>query len=82
MRASDLTVKKSQKWINTLNSSNRISSHYFFEDREIFKELSEYYNRARFRFELKTVEERDTVIQYLKERGFEPVPIVDGCDLR
>ena len=39
---------------------------YFFEDREIFEELSGYYNRDRFRFELRTVEERDTVIRYLK----------------
>ena len=45
-------------------------------------ELSEYYNRDRFRFELKTVEERDTVVRYLKEKGFEPVTIVDTCDLR
>jgi hypothetical protein len=52
---------------------------YFFDDREIFDDLSEYYNSDRFRFELKTVEERDKVIQYLKEKGFEPVTIVDGC---
>ena len=54
----------------------------FFEDREIFEDLSGYYNRDRFRFEFKTVEERDNVIRYLKGKGFEPVPIVDTCDLR
>ncbi|MBN1763031.1 MAG: hypothetical protein JW878_08170 [Methanomicrobia archaeon] len=53
---------------------------YFFEDRGIFKDLSRYYNHERFRFEFKTVEERDSVMKYLTERGFEPVPIVDGCD--
>jgi hypothetical protein len=53
---------------------------YFFEDREIFEGLSGHYNRDRFRFELKTVEERDTVIRYLKEQGFEPVTIVDTCE--
>jgi hypothetical protein len=55
---------------------------YFFENREIFERLSEYYNRDRFRFEFKTVEERDTVMRYLRGKGFEPVPIADGCDLR
>jgi hypothetical protein len=55
---------------------------YFFDDREIFGDLADYYNRERYRFELKTVEERDKVIQYLKEKGFEPVTIVDTCDLR
>jgi hypothetical protein len=53
---------------------------YFFEDRGIFEELSGYYNRDRFRFELKSVEERDNVIRYLVEKGFEPVTIVDTCD--
>jgi len=55
---------------------------YFFDDRGIFEDLSDCYNRDRFRFELKTVEERDNVIRYLKEKGFEPVTIVDTCDLR
>jgi hypothetical protein len=53
---------------------------YFFDDREIFENLSGYYKRDRFRFELKTVEERENVIRYLKEKGFEPVTIVDTCD--
>jgi transposase len=53
---------------------------YFFKNHKIFEKLSGYYNRDRFRFELKTVEERDNVIRYLKEKGFEPVTIVDTCD--
>lgn len=53
---------------------------YFFEDREIANDLAEYYNRDRFRFELKSIEERDNVMKYLKEKGFEPVPIIDACE--
>ncbi len=53
---------------------------YFFDDREIFKDLSRYYNRERFRFELKTVEEREHVMNYLEEKGFEPVLIIDACE--
>ena len=55
---------------------------YFSDDREIFEDLSDYYNRDRFRFEFKSVEERDNVIRYLKEKGFEPVTIEVTCDLR
>ena len=53
---------------------------YFFDDREISEDLSAYYSGDRFRFELKTIEERDTVIRYLKENGFEPVTIIDACE--
>jgi hypothetical protein len=53
---------------------------YFFDDREIFNELADYYNGDRFRFELKSIEVRDNVMTYLKEKGFEPVPIIDACE--
>ena len=53
---------------------------HFFDDQEIFRDLSRYYNRDRFRFELKSVEERDNVIRYLKVKGFEPVTIIDVCE--
>ena len=53
---------------------------HFFDDREIFMGLSDYYNRGRYRFELKDVEERDKVMEYLADKGFEPIPIEDTCD--
>ena len=53
---------------------------YFFGDREIFMDLSEYYNQAKYRFELKDVGERNKVMKYLEEKGFETVPIEDTSD--
>jgi len=53
---------------------------YFFDDRGIFNELADYYNRDGYRFKLKTLEERDKVMKYLAEKGFEPVPVIDACE--
>ena len=53
---------------------------YFFGDRELFEGLSEYYNRPKYRFELKDDDERNKVTGYLKENGFEPVTIEDTSD--
>jgi hypothetical protein len=53
---------------------------YFFGDRELFMGLSEYYNRDKYRFELKNVGDRDKVMKYLEEKGFETVPIVDTSE--
>ena len=53
---------------------------YFFGDRELFMGLSEYYNREKYRFELKNVGERNKVMKYLEEKGFETVTIEDTSD--
>ena len=50
---------------------------YFFDDREIFDTLSAYYNRVKYRFELKNTGERNKVMKYLEGKGFELVPIED-----
>lgn len=44
--------------------------HYF--DREVFKELQRYYNKRSFRFEFKTVGERNKIAKFLDlQCGFE-----------
>ncbi len=53
---------------------------YFFGDRELFMGLSEYYNREKYRFELKNVGERNKVMKYLEEKGFETVTIEDTSE--
>ena len=53
---------------------------YFFGDRELFMGLSEYYNREKYRFELKNVDERNKVMKYLEEKGFETVTIEDTSE--
>lgn len=52
---------------------------HFFDDSAIFKELADYYNKGLFRFEFKTVGERNKALKLLELRGFE-VELVE--DLR
>lgn len=66
--------------INIFNIGSLWCFKYFFGDRELFLGLSEYYNRAKYRFELKDIEERDRAIKYLEENGFETVQIEDTSD--
>ncbi len=53
---------------------------YFFSGGEHFKDLADYYNRAKYRFELKDIDERDRVIKYLDENGFATIQIEDPSD--
>ena len=53
---------------------------YFFDDKEIFKELYEYYNQDKYRFELPTVGERNKILKYLEKKGFEHTLVEDPSD--
>jgi hypothetical protein len=53
---------------------------YYFGDRDLFMGLADYYNRAKYRFELKNTDELDTVTKYLEENGFATVQIEDTSD--
>ena len=44
---------------------------HFFDDSEIFRELTDYYNKDLYRFEFKTVGERNKALKLLEKRGFE-----------
>ncbi|RCV63011.1 hypothetical protein C5S53_15970 [Methanophagales archaeon] len=50
---------------------------YFFDDKEIFNDLLEYYNREKYRFELGSVGARNKILKYLEKKRFEPVLIED-----
>ena len=44
---------------------------HFFDDSAIFKELADHYNKDLYRFEFKTVGERNKALKLLELRGFE-----------
>ena len=44
---------------------------HFFDDSAIFRELADHYNKDLYRFEFKTVGERNKAIKLLELRGFE-----------
>ena len=44
---------------------------HFFDDRDIFRELVDYYNKDLYRFEFKTIGERNRALKLLEMRGFD-----------
>jgi hypothetical protein len=77
-QTSNANVKKEK--INVFKIGDLWCFKHFFDDREIFTGLSEYYHRDKYRFELTSDEERDKVMKDLEEKGFEPVLIEDTAE--
>jgi len=67
----------SRKKINIFKIGKLYCFKAYFSDREIFKELSEYYNKKRYRFECGTAGERNKIIKYLWKAGFDTNLIED-----
>jgi hypothetical protein len=44
---------------------------YFFEDKEIFKSLLEYYNQDLYRFEMKSLGARNNALKILEKSGYD-----------
>jgi hypothetical protein len=44
---------------------------YFFEDKDVFKALLDYYNKDLYRFELKSLGERNKVLKFLERNNFD-----------
>lgn len=44
---------------------------YFFDDKEIFKDLADHYNKDSYRFEYKTIGERNKALKLLEMRGYD-----------
>jgi len=44
---------------------------YYFGDVEIFKALADYYNKDQYRFEFKSVGERNNALKLLERSGFD-----------
>jgi len=60
----------SRKKINVFKIGNQYCFKEYFSDREIFKELSEYYNKKKYRFQCGTASERDKIIKNPWKAGF------------
>jgi hypothetical protein len=66
-----------RKKVNIFKIGNLYCFKQYFDDRELFKELSEYYNESAFRFEIKSAGARNKFMKLLWSRGFEPVLVND-----
>jgi hypothetical protein len=69
----DITRKK----VNIFKINDLYCFKQYLDDRELFKELSEYYNERAFRFECKTIGERNKIMKLLYSKGYEPIPVDD-----
>ncbi len=77
---SDTNIDAKGEKINIFKIGSLWCFKYYFGDREIFMDLSEYYNRDKYRFELKNVGERNKVMKYLEEKGFKTTLIEDTSE--
>ena len=44
---------------------------HFFEDKEMFKSLADYYNQDQYRFEFKSIGARNNALKILEKNGFD-----------
>ena len=66
-----------RKKINVFKIGKLYCFKQYFNDKEIFKELSEYYNEKKYRFECSTAGERNKIMKYLWKVGFDTNLIED-----
>lgn len=60
-----------KKSITIIKAGRHWIFKHFFEDRETFREIADYYDRDGYRFVLKTPGERNLVQKLLERRGFD-----------
>ena len=63
LKRSITIIKAGQHWL----------FKYYFEDKEAFRELADYYDKDGYRFVLRTPGERNLVQKLLEKRGFEVI---------
>ena len=71
MEPSTFDVVPRHKHINVFKIGKLWVFKYFFEDKELFKALLDYYNKDLFRFELKTLGGRNKALKILERNGFD-----------
>jgi hypothetical protein len=60
-----------RKCINIFKVGKLWLFKYFFDDKEIFKALLDYYNQNQYRFEMKSLGARNNALKILERNGFD-----------
>lgn len=71
LKASTFDVIRRQKKVTLFKLGKLWVFKYFFDNKETFKALVESYNKDKFRFELKTLGERNKALKILEHAGFD-----------
>jgi len=66
-----------RKKINIFKIGKLHCFKYYFNDKQVFEELSRYYNKTKYRFECSTAGERNKIIKYLWKVGYDAMLIGD-----
>ena len=78
MEPSTFDVAERQKRINVFKVGKLwVFKHFFSENKELFRQLADHYNRETYRFEFKSVGERNQALKLLERNGFDAYPIED-----
>ena len=71
MEFSSFDVEPKRKQITVFKVGKLWLFKYFFEDKDVFKALLDYYNKDLYRFELKSLGERNKVLKFLERNNFD-----------
>lgn len=71
MQANTFDVTEKRKRVTMFKIGSRWIFKHFFDDKEIFRELADHYDKDNYRFEYKTIGERNKVQKLLELRGFD-----------
>jgi hypothetical protein len=66
-----------RKKVNIFKIGKLYCFKQYLDDRELFDELSKYYNEKNYRFECGTMGERNKIMKLLWSKGFDPFPVDD-----
>jgi hypothetical protein len=71
LKVSTFDVIKRRKKVTLFKLGKIWVFKHFFEDKEMFKALADFYNEDKFRFEFKTFGERNNALKILERAGFD-----------
>ena len=71
-------VDEKRKLINVFKVGKLwVFKHFFDDNKELFRQLADHYNRETYRFEFKSVRERNQALKLLERNGFDAYLIED-----
>jgi hypothetical protein len=78
MEPSTFDVAEKRKRINVFKVEMLwVFKHFFSENKDLFRQLADHYNRDTYRFEFKTVGERNQALKLLERNEFDAYPVED-----
>jgi hypothetical protein len=78
MEPNTFDVVERRKRINVFKVGKLwVFKHFFDDNKELFRQLADHYNRETYRFEFKSVGERNQALKLLERNGFDAYPIED-----